>query len=70
MTTAATKTNKSDPPVADPKGAGPVVSEGDAETITRTVGKTAPVAEAGILSEQVTEAVSDTAAGTVPIYGR
>ena len=70
MATAATKTktktNKSDPPATDPTGAGPAVSDEDAETVSRTVGKTAPVADAGILSEQVTEAVSDTAAGTVP----
>ena len=70
MATAATKTktktNKSDPPVTDPTGAGPSVSDEDTETVARTVGKTASVADAGILSEQVTEAVSDTAAGTVP----
>ena len=66
MTTAATKTNKSDPLVADPKEASRAVSEGDAETITRTVGETAPVAEAGIVSEPGTEAVSAAAAGTVP----
>ena len=66
MSTAARTTNNSDPPVADPTTAGPAASEGDAETITRTVGETAPVAEAGIPSAQVTETVSATAAGTVP----
>ncbi len=59
MTTAATKTNKSDPPVADSTGASPVASEGDAETITRTVGETAPVAKAGILTKDVAEALAD-----------
>ncbi len=35
MSTAAKTENKSDPPVADPTAAGP---EGDAESITQTVG--------------------------------
>ena len=65
MATAARKKNKSNPPAADPTGADPVVSGGDAETITRTVGETAPVAKAGILSEQGAEAVAATAAATV-----
>lgn len=66
MTTAARETNKSDPPVADPTGADPVVSEGDAETITQTVEETASAADAEIRSGLGAEAVSATAAGTVP----
>ena len=66
MTTAARETNKSDPPVADPTGEDPVVSEGDAETITQTVRESAPAADTESPSEPGAEAVSATAAGTVP----
>ena len=66
MSTAARTTNNSDPPVADPTAADPAASEGDAESITRTVGEPAPMPEAGIRSEQGAETVSATAAGTVP----
>jgi ATP-binding cassette subfamily C protein LapB len=66
MTTAATKTEKSDPPETNPAGASPATPESDAETITQTVGETAPVMEAGVLSEQVAEADPEMDAGTVP----
>ena len=59
MTTAATKTNKSDPPVADPTAAGPAASEGNEESITQTVGEPAPMAKARILTKDVAEAIAD-----------
>ncbi len=63
MSTAATKTNKSDPPATTPAGASPAAPARDAESKTQTVGdqtvgETAPVTNAGMFAERVAEAVS------------